>query len=199
MTPIRRPLPSPTRPRRPVRPRGAQRGAALLIAMLLLALMMFVGSGSLESAIVEHKVAGSMRDRSASFEGAEAATLQSFARLRQLVAIGRGEPVESGGHFYGGRLPPTGDGTTVESDTAALQFWRDWGMPVAGTMETTLPASIAHVDKTRYVIERMLIDDEGEPAGPTTYPLNYSRLTVFGKGEAAAEVLLQSTLVTLPK
>jgi Tfp pilus assembly protein PilX len=187
------------RSRRLVRPPSGQRGVALLIAMLLLALMMLVGTGSLESAIVEHKVSGSMRDRSASFEGAEAATLQSFAQLRQLVANGSGEPVETGGHFYGGRLPPSGSGAVAESNTAALQFWRSWGMPTDGSMETTLPESIASVDKTRYVIERMLIDDEGEPSGPATYPLNYSRLTVYGKGDAAAEVLLQSTLVTLPK
>jgi len=187
------------RSRRLVRPPAGQRGVALLIAMLLLALMMLVGTGSLESAIVEHKVSGSMRDRSASFEGAEAATLQSFAQLRQLVASGSGEPVETGGHFYGGRFPPSGSGAVAESNTAALQFWRTWGMPTDGTMETTLPASIANVDKTRYVIERMLIDDEGEPASPATYPLNYSRLTVYGKGDAAAEILLQSTLVTLPK
>jgi Tfp pilus assembly protein PilX len=190
---------SKPRSRRLVRPPAAQRGVALLIAMLLLALMMLVGTGSLESAIVEHKVSGSMRDRSASFEGAEAATLQSFAQLRQLVASGSGEPVETGGHFYGGRLPPSGSGAVAESNTAALKFWRSWGMPTDGSMQTTLPESITNVNNTRYVIERMLIDDEGEPAGPTTYPLIYSRITVYGKGDAAAEVLLQSTLVTLPK
>ena len=190
---------SKPRSRRLVRPPAAQRGVALLIAMLLLALMMLVGTGSLESAIVEHKVSGSMRDRSASFEGAEAATLQSFSQLRQLVASGSGEPVETGGHFYGGRLPPSGSGAVAESNTAALKFWRSWGMPTDGSMQTTLPESITNVDTTRYVIERMMIDDEGEPAGTATYPLNYSRLTVYGKGDAAAEVLLQSTLVTLPK
>jgi type IV pilus assembly protein PilX len=194
----RRLSPFPSRRRASARPR--QRGVALLVAMLLLALMMVVGSSSLESAIVEYKVTGNMRDRSASFEGAEAATLQSFARLRQLVATGNSEPIESGGLYYGGRLPAVGGGSVTEIDSGSLKFWRTWGMPDDDTtMQTLLPQTIAHVDKSRYVIERLAIDDEGEPSGPTTYPLNYSRLTVFGKGEAAAEVLLQATLVTLPK
>ena len=188
--------PFPTRRRAAARPR--QRGVALLVAMLLLALMMVVGSSSLETAIVEYKVAGNMRDRSASFEGAEAATLQSIARLRQMVATGTSEPMESGGLYYGGRLPA--GGSVTEIDSGSLKFWRSWGMPDDdSTIETLLPHSIAHVDKSRYVIERLAIDDEGEPSGPTTYPLSYSRLTVFGKGDAAAEVLLQATLVTLPK
>jgi Tfp pilus assembly protein PilX len=190
--------PFPSRWRPPLRPR--QRGVALLVAMLLLALMMLVGSSSLESAIVEYKVSGNMRDRSAAFEGAEAATLQSFARLRQLVATGSSEPTDSGGLYYGGRLPPSGGGSVTESDSGSLRFWRDWDMNVnSTTMETLLPKSIANVQTSRYVIERLANDDEGEPAGPTTYPLNYSRLTVFGKGDAAAEVLIQATLVTLPK
>jgi Tfp pilus assembly protein PilX len=190
--------PFPKRRSTPLRPR--QRGVALLVAMLLLALMMVVGSSSLESAIVEYKVAGNLRDRSASFEGAEAATLQSFARLRQLIASGSSEPIESGGLYYGGRLPPVGGGSVTEVDSGSLKFWRVWGMPDNDTtIQTLLPQSIANVAKSRYVIERLAIDDEGEPAGPTTYPLNYSRLTVFGKGDAAAEVLIQATLVTLPK
>jgi Tfp pilus assembly protein PilX len=190
--------PFPKRRRTPLRPR--QRGIALIVAMLLLALMMVVGSSSLESAIVEYKVTGNLRDRSASFEGAEAATLQSFARLRQLVASGSSEPIESGGLYYGGRLPPVGGGSVTEADSGSLKFWLAWGMPDnETTIQSLLPQSIANVAKSRYVIERLAIDDEGEPAGPSTYPLNYSRLTVFGKGDAAAEVLIQATLMTLPK
>jgi hypothetical protein len=118
-----------------------QRGVALLVAMLLLALMMVVGSSSLESAIVEYKVTGNMRDRSASFEGAEAATLQSFARLRQLVATGNSEPIESGGLYYGGRLPAVGGGSVTEIDSGSLKFWRTWGMPDDDTtMQTLLPS-----------------------------------------------------------
>jgi type IV pilus assembly protein PilX len=180
-------------------PRRAQRGFALLIAMLLLALMMLVGAGTLESAIVEQKVAGGMRDRSAAFEGAEAAALQSFAQLRQFVASGVGEPTGTGGRYFGGSLPPADGGSAVDSDNASTRFWRSWGMPEHSTLQTALPESIANVEGVRYVIERLPIDDEGEPSGAATYPLNYSRITVFGKGEGAAEVLIQTTLVTVPK
>jgi Tfp pilus assembly protein PilX len=190
--------------RRPVAPPGRQRGFVLLIAMLLLTLMMVVGSASLETALVEHKVAASLRDRSASFEGAEAGALQSFARLRQLIATGSSEPTVSGsgGLYYGGQMPSVFGGT-FDVDNVSLQFWRSWkvdgDLPQGASIRTTLPESIPHVAKTSYVIERLPIDEEGEPSSPNTYPLNYSRFTVFGKGEAAAEVLIQTTLVTLPK
>ena len=180
-------------------PPRRQRGLALLVAMLMLALMMYVGTTTMETAIVEQKVGASMRDRTATFEGAEAAGLQSIQRLRALVAQGRGDPDESAGRYFGGMLPPAGGGAPTNSDNMSTGFWWQYGMPETNSIETTLVSSMPNVARARYLIERLAIDDEGEPSSPSTYPLNYNRLTVFGGGDGSAEVLVQTTLVTLPK
>lgn len=189
---VRRPVPVRTAPRR-------QRGVALLVALVLLAVMMVTGSNVMETAVVEYKVGAAMRNRAATFEGTEAAAIQSFARLRQLISQGVGSCDNSTGRYEGGRLPGAPGTTANGADAASTRFWTEYGVPSGNAISTALPAGITNVAQARYLMECLPVDDEGEPAGPATYPLQYNRLTVFGGSDASAEVLLQSTLVTLPK
>ncbi len=187
------------RPLRTPVPARRQRGIALLISLLLLAVMMVVGSNAMELAIVEYRVGAGMRDRAATFEGTESAGLQSFARLRSMIATGSGSCDNTNGRYEGGRLPTGSEGTPTDSDAVSPRFWATYGMPASYAVSTDLVSSMANVTGARYLIECLPIDDEGEPASAATYPLLYYRMTVFGGGDASAEVLLQSTLVTLPK
>lgn len=189
------------RPRvvRPPAPAPRQRGLALLVSLLLLAVMMVVGSNAMEIAIVEHRVGAGMRDRAATFEATESAGLQSFARLRSMIATGNGSCDNTNGRYQGGRLPASGTGVPTDSDAASTRFWATYGVPASYAVSTDLVTAMPNVSGARYLIECLPVDDEGEPASASTYPLLYYRMTVFGGGEASAEVLLQSTLVTLPK
>ncbi|MEI7445065.1 MAG: PilX N-terminal domain-containing pilus assembly protein [Burkholderiales bacterium] len=179
--------------------RRPQRGFVLMFALVLLAVMMLVGSGTIETAVSEFRVGAAMRDRASTFEGTEAAALQSFSRLRTLIATGGASCDNSAGRYSGGVLPALGSGTPTDSDAASTAFWMRYGVPSTYSISTSLPTGLVNVNATRYLIECLQIDDEGEPASPSTYPLQYYRLTVFGGGNASAEVLLQTTLVTLPK
>ena len=184
--------------RRPIRtPRAArspQRGAALMLALLLLAVMLVVGGTALDTAQLEHRVAANMRDRAAAFEGAEAAALESIARIDWLAMTGRGQPDQSAGYYYGGRLSVSG--AITEVDAAAGDFWSTWKMDGANSISGSLGAGATHAG--RYLIERLQIDDESEPTSATTYPLVYSRVTIWAPGSNGANVMLQSIVVGLP-
>jgi Tfp pilus assembly protein PilX len=177
-------------------PVTAQRGAALLMALLLLAVMLVVGGTALDTAMVEQRVAANLRDRAAAFEGAEAAALQSIARIDRLTMTGRGQPDQSPGYYYAGRLSV--GGSITEVDNAPTQFWNAWSMNESNSIAGSLGSGASGLQSGRYLIERLQIDDEGEPTSASTYPLVYSRVTILAPGAIGANVMLQSILVGLP-
>lgn len=183
---------------RPIRARAhRQRGAALLIALLLLSLMLGLGSSALDSANVDQRLAANLRDRAAAFEGAESGALHALAHLRWLTATGRGQPDDSAGYYRGGALPR--NGTIRPEDSAAARFWSDWRMDEGNSRASGLGAGLATAAPGRYLIERLPVDDEGEPADAATYPLSFSRITVWGSGGNGANVLLQAIYVGVPE
>jgi type IV pilus assembly protein PilX len=174
-----------------------QRGAALLIALLLLSLMLGLGSTALDSANVDQRLAANLRDRAAAFEGAEAGALHALAHLRWLTATGRGQPDDSAGYYRGGALPR--DGAITSEDSAAARFWADWRMDEDNSRASGLGSGLAGAAPGRYLIERLAVDDEGEPADAASYPLSFSRITVWGPGGNGANVLLQAIYVGVPE
>lgn len=178
--------------RHPAPPRRRQRGVALIVAMLLLAIMLVMGTTSLETALVEYKIAANIRDRGETFERAEAGTLHSLSLLRTLVASGRGAPGSITGFVPGGELLDVGH-TGLPQDTASAVFWTKFPLSRANGVVTPL------VDDLVYVIERLPNDDEAEPAGPGTYLPSFNRVTAWSKSDTGANVHLQATLVTLPE
>ncbi len=182
----------------PRAPAASQRGAALLMALLLLAVMLVVGGTALETAQVEQRVAANLRDRAAAFEGAEAAALQSLARIEWLSTTGRGQPDESPGYYFGGRLP-YGASPIAEVDNAPAGFWTGMSMSASNSLAGSLGSGAPGMAAGRFLIERLQNDDEGEPTSPSTYPLVYSRVTVWAPGASGANVMLQSIQVGLPQ
>ena len=179
-------------------PAAAQRGAALLMALLMLAVMLLVGGTALDTAQVEQRVAANLRDRAAAFEGAEAAALQSLARINWLVATGRGQPDGSPGYYFGGRLP-VGQLPIAEVDNASTRFWTTMALSEANSIAGSLGSGAPGVPAGRFLIERLQSDDEGEPTSPSTYTLVYNRVTVLAPGATGANVMLQSIQVGLPQ
>lgn len=185
-----------------------QRGAALLVALLLLALMLALGTNSLESVHVEQRVAANLRDRTVAFERAEAAALAAYSRLLWMTRNGQSQPSGAAGHYSGGLLPPDrGGGAPTPVDSASAAFWADWTMLnsnsflIDGNYGVGAGGSTSAPDARtgRFVVERLEADDESEPASPTTYPVTFTRVTVSGPGENGANVLLQTVFMGLPE
>jgi hypothetical protein len=72
-------------------------------------------------------------------------------------------------------------------------------MDEGNSLGSGLGAGLAGVAPGRYLIERLAVDDEGEPADAATYPLQFSRVTVWGTGAHGANVLLQAIYVGVPE
>lgn len=77
-------MPSMNRPR-PVlpdaTPRGRQRGAALLIALILLIVITLVGLAAIGSTLIQNRMAGNQYDREVAFQSAEAALRSATALI----------------------------------------------------------------------------------------------------------------------
>lgn len=177
-----------------------QRGAALLIALLMLALMLSLGTTAMNAALVDQRVASSLRDRAVAMESAEAASLAAAARLLGLTASGAGQPDDRAGYYRAGLIRTAGGGGSLTVvDNAPARFWSTFELDANNTMSTSLSSTLGTLPPGRYLIERLEVDDEGEPASATTYPLTFSRVTVLGEGENRASVLLQAVYVGLPE
>ncbi len=199
MIPILRLPPGPRR-RRPARRAGArrQRGAVLLVALLLLALMLALGSGALETALVEQRVSSNLRDRGAAFETSEATALAAHGRVRWLIANGRGQPDNTAGWYEAGTLPASGGGLAAV-DNAGLKFWSSFSMGADNSLSSGLTAAAPGQPAGRFLIERLEADDETEPASASTYQITYNRVTVWAPGNGGANVMVQTVFVGLPE
>jgi Tfp pilus assembly protein PilX len=186
----------PSRARMTYRSGKAQRGAALMFALLMVAVMLVVTGTALETAQTEMRVAANMRDRNAALEGAEAAALQSIAHLDRLAMSGRGQPDNSAGYYLSGQIPV--DGVISEVDNAPSDFWHGFGLTEGNSFTGSLVSGASGQSPGRYLIERLQADDEGEPTSATAYPLVYSRVTVWAPGGQGANVTLQTIVRGVP-
>lgn len=67
-------------------PAAAQRGAALLVALILLAVIILVGLGAIGTTILQNKAASNQYDRQVSFQAAEAALRQAQVAITTAMA-----------------------------------------------------------------------------------------------------------------
>jgi len=164
--------------------KARQRGATLIISLLVLTLMTLIGVTAMQSRILEEKMAGNLQEQQRAFQAAEAALRAGEALLAQ-------DP-----------LPAfDGDNGLLPAPAAAeLPYWRreaDWWRHHAASCSGAL-AGVA--EQPRYVIEEL-------PAGPVAgetdslalgspvWPSARTfRITARGVGGSEAAVaLLQTT------
>lgn len=174
----------------------AQRGAVLLIALVLLGMMLLLSVSAMDSSLVQEKMSANTRDRFTAFESNEASVRNGFDYRRQLIVQGRPLPDNSTGYYNGGALP---DGTGTRSDTASLAYWEAHPLDTSNSQQTSLTATATVNRQGRYLIEHMRFDDEGEPGSATVYNINFSSITATGAGNNGGRVTTQATLMTLPR
>lgn len=181
-------------PNRPAR----QRGAVLLVALVLLSMMLVLGVSAMDSTIVQERLTANTRDRMTAFESNETASRNAFDFLRKLIADGRSLPDNSAGWYNSGMLPDSG-GNIVAADSASLSFWQSTPLNSTNSQLSSLAAT-ANVDaQGRFLIEHLRFDDESEPGSATVYSVNFNSATVNGQGLNGGSVSTQATLMTLPR
>ncbi|HMN82364.1 MAG TPA: PilX N-terminal domain-containing pilus assembly protein [Burkholderiaceae bacterium] len=183
------------RPRMSRSPRR-ERGAVLLIALVLLGMMLLLSVSAMDSSLIQEKMAANTRDRGTAFESNEAAARNAFDVRRQLISAGRALPDNSLGYYNSGALP---DGTGVRSDTASLAYWERYPLSGTNSQQSSLAATATVNRQGRFLIEHMRFDDESEPGSATVYSINFSSITASGAGNNGGNVVTQSTLMTLPR
>jgi len=139
-----------------------QRGAALIVGLIMLLLLTLVGVAGMRDTLLQEKMAASMRDRDIALQAAEAALRAAELSL----ATGAG-PVftNSNGLYDRGvaagvnatkRLKPVSTGSAVAEQLFWQQSW-PWSDTTSVKYNSTLP-NVQTANTPRYVIEKLPID-----------------------------------------
>jgi len=133
-------------------PRHAQRGAALIVAMILLIVITLVGLAAIGTTILQNKAASNQYDRQVAFQSAEAAMRVATVLVpNQPGLIARncqtGGTVCQANPFTDNTLPP-GSIHTVDAGAAS-------GSTSGGASATTFTASAVAAMQPQYVIESL--------------------------------------------
>lgn len=159
--------------------RGRQRGAVLVVSLLMLLVMTLIGITGVQVTSLEEKMAGNTRDRNMAFQAAEAGLRAAegvIATQVQNESLATFEATFAGHPYYAA-------GSTIATDVLSGES-ESWGTAVAytGSLE-----GVSEVPK--YIIERLASSDPKK---------HYFRITSRGKGGTTnAIVVLQSVYEVL--
>lgn len=182
-----------------------QKGATLLVTLLMLVGIALLGASSAQMAWQDELAARAERDRLVAFQAAEDALMDAEQDIDGAPSV----PPERGAHFDGAAFAP-GCGTdassaglcggSVDGGDGAVPAWQSADLEADGVpfgrfsgaaMETghgSLP-----FQRPRYVIESLPYRLPGEDAGAP--PHHYYRVTAIGFGpRPGSEVVLQTTV-----
>ena len=156
-----------------------QRGAVLIVSLLMLLVMTLIGITGVQVTSLEEKMAGNTRDRNLAFQSAEAALRAAEGSIATAVKDSVLSAFEA--QFTGHPYYPIG--STIPTDMLSGES-ESWGSAVSytGTLEGVAEAP-------KYIIERLTYT-KPDVSAPMRH---YFRITARGKGGTAnAIVVLQS-------
>lgn len=157
----------------------AQRGVALVIALIFLLVLTMIGVSAMQTTTIQERMAGNVRDRNVAFQAAEAGLRDAEAELESATLA----PVASDEPYYYDEFAPS-----------SPPWWQtfDWDDDSAVGM---VPVEGTH-DVARYVVEDIeAFKTSGVTVtGQAVSEVYMYRITVKGTGlSPTAEVFLQST------
>lgn len=179
--------------------RRDQRGAVVMVALLILAVSLMLATAALESAVVQEKLAGNTRDRAAAFESQEATAKNAQDYVRWLASTGRELPDNTAGNYVARSVADSTGVLQANADTARIEWWSTQSLTASNSVESTLPSLSALAPAGRFLVEHQRYSDESEPGSATVYEPSYKTIIVTGRGVNGAEVTSQTTLVVLPR
>lgn len=170
-----------------IRSQSRQRGATLMVALILLAVMTLLGLAVLRSTIMDERMAGGMYGRSLAFQSAEAGLREAENLIETNTALPASFPTAAG--------TCNANGLCAAIDRTANPNAEDlW---VSGATWKTSAASVGMAKPPQYIIEKMgeaptwYGCDKAIPIAPTCLSERY-RITAVSQSDDGSRVLLQS-------
>jgi type IV pilus assembly protein PilX len=179
---------------------GTQRGATLIIALLILVMIMMYGIPAAMNSTQNERMAGNTRNRDLAFQAAESAlkTADSFMNAETFLTLNP-------------RFDPNADGNCSdhtngflcngESHANDAAYWRDDGTANTFDWDTannyrTPTSTLSEVaQQPRYVVEKM--PDASYP-GPPAVTKHYYRVTAMGVGKDSSAVVILQAMYEFP-
>ncbi|GAB4355912.1 MAG: PilX N-terminal domain-containing pilus assembly protein [Methylohalobius crimeensis] len=172
-----------------------QRGAALIVSLLMLLVMTVIGVAAMQTNLLEEKMAGNFRDVNLAFQAAEAALRDAEADIR-CVACARSPKIAGLTNFDGtcsnGLCDATGGfPEEQDADPPLDPVWKAAATEPNGVAlgTYTSAAPLPQVAcQPRYWIE----GHQARPAGSPSWKVQYRITAVACGGNANTRVVLQS-------
>ncbi|MCP3868166.1 MAG: pilus assembly protein PilZ [Gammaproteobacteria bacterium] len=170
-----------------LRNRGRQRGAILITALMILLLMTLFGLSTMDTNILEEKMAGNMRDRNVAFQAAESALR---AAERWLLAQTVLPNISATGNIR--------DVNAIDPDTEADKAWwveadgAWWKNPANNAKAHTGDAMLPDVaEQPAYIIEKLPPRADSLEAGQALDDADtYLQVTARGVGGSETTVVI---------
>ncbi len=179
---------------------GRQRGATLVIALLILVMIMMYGIPAAMDSMQNERMAGNTRQRDLAFQAAEHTLkkVEAWIMLQTASSLGALAPAAANSCGVGGvpddvdPIPNDGIFPNGECHANDIVYWQsfNWssnGLNPSGSIDTALVAA-----QPRYIVERMPDVTVTTPGSPTVTK-SYYRVTARGVGkDSNAAVILQT-------
>lgn len=172
-----------------------QRGAVLMVGLVLLMALVILGVAASQSAIIQERLAGNFRDTSLAFESAEAGTRWSSAWLQSLgkTSLSRPFPCSSGcdndSPVWEVGVYPTDPAPTDETWDDARQY----GIDPSNDEEVAGGIPLVH-DQPAFIMEQQIFLRD-DLAGDPQKGVAFYRVTGKGTGQRQASAAIVRAVV----
>jgi type IV pilus assembly protein PilX len=175
---------------------ASQRGAVLVVSLLLLLVMTLLGLGASQSTRLQERMAGNQRDLELAMQGAEASLRAAEALLEPgrsvMTCVAAGVTCEA---YEMGTLVNTSTNVALDLARQSDEWWERWGRQYATSAD--LPSILPSVkDPPEFINERVgeLRDSFGVGGPYLNVVRDFHRATARSSGMTnTAEVVVQST------
>ena len=160
----------------------SQRGVALVIALVFLLILTILGITAMQTATMQERMSGNVRDRNVALQAAEVALRAGERELEEAVLP---PSAATGPHYY--------DSLEQDLGSDGVQWWYEFDWDNDGGVATV---SVEGARDARYVIEEMTVFAPGgvSVTGEAFEDQNFYRITARGTGTTDGSlVFLQTT------
>lgn len=176
-----------------------QKGAVLVISLIVLLLMTLIGTGGLQATSLEEKMAGNMRDRNLAFQAAESALKAGETYLGTTTPLPAFNCTVVGHYPAGGAGCTTATTASVSSVTAPMPpVWENINWTTKAIAYSGALANLNASANPSYIIENM-----GAGCASTTFPCpvadirtNY-RVTARATGGTTDSLVIVQSVIQL--